>query len=416
MTGIKNMDMSKVLVLKDEVAYQPGQVVSKTLAQNEHLSVTLFAFDKGEEISTHESGGDAFVTCLDGVGKITIDGVDYELHEGESIVMPAKHPHAVFGKEQFKMLFVVVFYLFLFTMPFQYKVSEDKKVRVIIDTDAACEADDPFAIAHALMCQKFDVRAIFAEQFNREGSTRQSYEEILTVLRAMKKEVPVFMGEETKISEKKQGEEVSPAADFLIEEAMRVDEKPLFVLCIGAITNVASAMMKKKEIAKHMTIVWIGGQGHAYSTPEVREFNAGNDVEAINYVLNSGVNFWQIPNDVYGKMRISLAEIERRIAPCGEIGRHLFENMETYNHSEHAGWTAGESWTLGDSPAVGVVLDPDCGFYHETEAPIILDDTTNKFEKGRPKIRVYTSVDSRFILEDFIAKLEVLYGKGSDTK
>ena len=117
-------------------------------------------------------------------------------------------------------------------MPFQYKVSEDKKVRVIIDTDAACEADDPFAIAHALMCQKFDVRAIFAEQFNREGSTRQSYEEILTVLRAMKKEVPVFMGEETKISEKKQGEEVSPAADFLIEEAMRVDEKPLFVLCI----------------------------------------------------------------------------------------------------------------------------------------------------------------------------------------
>ena len=70
----------------------------------------------------------------------------------------------------------------------------------------------------------------------------------------------------------------------------------------------------------------------------------------------------------------------------------------------------------GDSPAVGVVLDPDCGFYHETEAPIILDDTTNKFEKGRPKIRVYTSVDSRFILEDFIAKLEVLYGKGSDTK
>ena len=112
MAGIKNMDMAKVLVLKDEVAYQPGQVVSKTLAQNEHLSVTLFAFDKGEEIGTHASdgsGGDAFVTCLDGVGKITIDGVDYELHEGESIVMPAKHPHAVFGKEQFKMLLVVVF-------------------------------------------------------------------------------------------------------------------------------------------------------------------------------------------------------------------------------------------------------------------------------------------------------------------
>lgn len=88
---------------------QAGQVVSRSLAQNDAMNMTLFSFDKGEEISTHESGGDAFVTCLDGVGEITIDGVKYELHEGESIVMPAKHPHAVYGKEQFKMLLVVVF-------------------------------------------------------------------------------------------------------------------------------------------------------------------------------------------------------------------------------------------------------------------------------------------------------------------
>lgn len=109
MSVMKNISKAEVMVLKEQVAYQQGQVVSKTLAQNEHLSVTLFSFDKGEEISTHESGEDAFVTCLDGVGKITIDGNDYELHEGESIVMPAKHPHAVFGQEQFKMLLVVVF-------------------------------------------------------------------------------------------------------------------------------------------------------------------------------------------------------------------------------------------------------------------------------------------------------------------
>ena len=109
MHKMKNMDFAKVVTLKEQVAYQAGQVVSKTLAQNEHVSITLFAFDKDEEISTHESGGDAFVTCLDGVGKITIDGVDYELKEGQSIVMPAKHPHAVFGQEQFKMLLVVVF-------------------------------------------------------------------------------------------------------------------------------------------------------------------------------------------------------------------------------------------------------------------------------------------------------------------
>lgn len=106
---MKNYDISTVLTMKEQVAYQLGQVVSKTLAQNDAVSVTLFAFDKGEEISTHESGGDALVLCLDGEGRITVDGVEHILHEGESILMSARHPHAVFGQERFKMLLVVVF-------------------------------------------------------------------------------------------------------------------------------------------------------------------------------------------------------------------------------------------------------------------------------------------------------------------
>ncbi len=106
---MKNISKAEVLTLKDQVEYQPGQVVSKTLAQNDAVSITLFSFDKDEEISTHAAGGDAFVTCLDGVGRITIDGQPHVLHEGESIVMPAGHPHAVYGQERFKMLLVVVF-------------------------------------------------------------------------------------------------------------------------------------------------------------------------------------------------------------------------------------------------------------------------------------------------------------------
>ena len=101
MDGMKNISKAEVLTLRDQVAYQSGQVVSRTLAQNEHVSVTLFSFDKGEEISTHESGGDAMTTSPARRGHI--------LHEGESIVMPARHPHAVYGQEQFKMLLVVVF-------------------------------------------------------------------------------------------------------------------------------------------------------------------------------------------------------------------------------------------------------------------------------------------------------------------
>jgi len=106
---IKNIDFSTVLPLAEQVTYQPGQIVSKTLAQNSALSLTLFAFDKGEEISTHESNGDAMVIALDGMGQVMIDGNNYILRAGETIIMPSKKPHAVFAPEQFKMFLVVVF-------------------------------------------------------------------------------------------------------------------------------------------------------------------------------------------------------------------------------------------------------------------------------------------------------------------
>ena len=95
---IKNIQKQIKLCLKDEVEYREGQVVSKTLAQNRNVSLTLFAFEKGEEISTHSSGGDALVTVLDGKGRFTIDGEIYYLCEGESIVMPRNVPHAVSGR------------------------------------------------------------------------------------------------------------------------------------------------------------------------------------------------------------------------------------------------------------------------------------------------------------------------------
>ena len=106
---IKNFPIEEVVNLAGQIAVRPGEVISKTLAQNDAVSVTLFAFDKGEEISTHESIGDAFVTVLEGVGEYTIDGKKYEVHAGESLVMPANIPHAVYAKEAFKWLLVVVF-------------------------------------------------------------------------------------------------------------------------------------------------------------------------------------------------------------------------------------------------------------------------------------------------------------------
>ena len=109
MSFIKNIDKSQVLTLKDEVSYQKGPVVSKTLAQNKAVSLTLFAFSKGEEISTHDSIGDAMVHVIEGTGQFTVDNVEHICKAGDVLVMPAKKPHAVFAKEDFKMLLTVVF-------------------------------------------------------------------------------------------------------------------------------------------------------------------------------------------------------------------------------------------------------------------------------------------------------------------
>ncbi|MDO5733708.1 MAG: cupin domain-containing protein [Eubacteriales bacterium] len=106
---IKNLEHSKVLPLASELSYLDGQIVSKTLAQNDQHSLTLFAFDQDEEISTHSSDGDALVYALDGEAKIVISGEEFSLKAGEAIVMPANQPHSVYAKEPFKMLLIVLF-------------------------------------------------------------------------------------------------------------------------------------------------------------------------------------------------------------------------------------------------------------------------------------------------------------------
>ena len=109
MAFIKNIDHETVINLADQIHAEPGQIVSKTLAQNKAVSLTLFAFSKGEEISTHDSIGDAMGHVIDGVGQFTVDGVEHICKAGDVLVMPAKKPHAVFAKEDFKMLLTVVF-------------------------------------------------------------------------------------------------------------------------------------------------------------------------------------------------------------------------------------------------------------------------------------------------------------------
>lgn len=106
---IKNIEHERVLPLASLVEIQPGQIVSRTLAQNRAVSVTLFAFDADTEIGTHDSTGDAMVLMLEGTGRFTVNGVPHEVHPGETLVMPAKKPHAVYAVTPMKWLLTVVF-------------------------------------------------------------------------------------------------------------------------------------------------------------------------------------------------------------------------------------------------------------------------------------------------------------------
>ncbi len=289
---------------------------------------------------------------------------------------------------------------------YQFTVPEYKRVRVIVSTDAACEADDPFAIAHALLSPKLEVKAVVAEHFMGEGSMERSFDAAKLLLGLMKSDVPVLHGQVWP----KDGQ-LSEGCQFIIDEARRDDPRRLYVLCMGATTTVADALRAAPEIAGRMTIVSIGGHGYHGAAFDWREFNWGNDPEAINFILrDTRVELWQIPSCAYAAMRVSLAELQRKVAPLGEVGAYLLRQMDEYNNTPSAGWTAGESWSLGDNPSVAMVIDDSAGRSCMENAWLIDESTRYVQELPGRQIRVFSYVDSRFVLEDLFAKLAINFG------
>lgn len=292
-------------------------------------------------------------------------------------------------------------------MTYRFTVPDYKRIRVIVDTDADCEADDPFAIAHALLTPKFLVKAVCAEHFNEAGSMERSLQTASTVVRLLHSPVRVFEGSRVPLKKLvlSSDADLSPASRAIVDEALRVDSHPLFILCLGAVTNVAAAIALHPEITERMTVIWIGSQLPKNGEEEIREFNSGNDVDGANLVLGSGVDLWLVPYQVYRTMNVSIAELQFKLAQAGDIGDFLFRNLVDYNNGEFASWTSGESWSLGDSPAVGLALKHDCGVFHYAPAPLVKPDSSTVFVPTRPMIRIYDSVDSRFVLGDLFAKL-----------
>lgn len=285
-----------------------------------------------------------------------------------------------------------------------YRISPERKTRVIVNTDAKNEADDQFAIVHALLTPSFELHGIIPAHFGTDKtkeSLKASHDEVMLLLRLMGLEgsVRVADGAPHAMPDEKTPVD-SPGARLIIEEAMKDDPRPLNVAFYGPLTDMASALLLEPRIAeRNVRVVWIGGGPWPTGG---REYNLSNDIHAANVVMKSKLEVWQIPSTVYRRMPVSYAELVEKVYPCGAIGRYLVEQLIEYNAK--AG-TALEHRSLGDSPAVGVLIYPECGAWEWRPAPEF-DSLMHYVHTGRNRpIRVYRDIDSRFILEDMFAKL-----------
>jgi len=301
-----------------------------------------------------------------------------------------------------------------------YEIPESRKLRVIIDSDAHAEADDQYAIVHALLTPQFNVKALIGAHYgtrSEKDSMDLSYKEILKLLDLMdmKTVAPVLKGGCSALVDEKTPQ-VSPGAEFIVKEALCTDPRRLFVVCQGAITDLASAYLLNPAIANKLTVIWIGGP--PYPAGGMEEFNMNNDINAANVVFDSDLDLWQVPMNVYTLMKISFAELWEKVRPHGQIGKYLFDNMMQVNHQaaimfpDNASFAPGESWQLGDSPVVGLMLNDHHFHYDVIPAPRVTTGCCYipRLDNTR-KIRVYNYLDSRFILEDMFAKLKYYFGK-----
>lgn len=305
-----------------------------------------------------------------------------------------------------------------------FQVPEIKKKRVIVHSDIAAEADDHFAVVHHLLTPSEDVKGIIAANFEwrfrtipalqsqKGNSMMASYEEGKKLLELMEiDDIPLYKGAVDKIEDVENLPE-SEGADFIIEEAMKEDDTPLYIALLGTITDLAIAYLKEPKIAEKITAaIWIGGG--AYPEGGV-ESNLQQDVLAGQIVFDCPINLWQVPLNAYNNIHISFAELVTKVKPCGAIGSYLVENMFGVNDwygkvPQRIPFPHGEVWSIGDQPTVSVLLESGSKF-HTERAKLNVDMTYTPNPNGK-EIRVYDVIDKRLTMEDLFAKLQLCYGK-----
>lgn len=282
------------------------------------------------------------------------------------------------------------------------------KVRMVLDTDTYNEIDDQFAVVYALLSpEQLDVEALYAAPFFNSRSTgpadgmEKSYQEILRLLDKLN--IPsdgfVFRGSSDYLHDWDNPHRSEAAID-LVKKAMASDETPLYVVAIGAITNVASAILLEPEIIERIVVVWLGG--NPLHWPYAREFNLGQDLQASKLIFDCGVPLVHIPcYGVASHLLTTVAEMERHVQGQGAIGDYLVEIFKSY-HADHFAW----SKVIWDISAIGYLINSEWVPTEIVHSPILTDQVTWSFDNSRHFIRSATFVKRDPIFRDLFTKLK----------
>ncbi|WP_221583487.1 nucleoside hydrolase [Microbacterium sp. G2-8] len=281
--------------------------------------------------------------------------------------------------------------------------------RVIINTDAKNEADDQFAIVHALLSPTLDIRGIVPAHFGtgkRSDSLRASREEVDLLLRLMGREGEYVVADGATHALPDPVAPVPSAGSALIIEESKKDEGTLYIPFLGPLTDMASAILEDPEIQdRDVVVVWIGGPPHDDLIPgHAPEFNLSNDIVAANIVMDSRIPVWQIPMSVYAMVSVGHEELRQKVSPLGELGAYLTQQVIEFN--ARGTRLMMDFRSLGDSPAIGVIMNPRGATWRSCPAPFFdADGSMREPEPGRREIPVCESIDTRWLMEDMFAKL-----------
>ena len=281
------------------------------------------------------------------------------------------------------------------------------KIRMVLDTDTYNEIDDQFAVVYSLLSpKKLDVEAIYAAPFYNSRSSgpadgmEKSYDEILRLLDRLNisSENFVFKGSTHYLTDPENPEKNAAVLD-LIEKAMQSDKDPLYVVAIGAITNIASAILLEPKIIDKIVVVWLGG--HALNWRDTNEFNLMQDVPAAQLIFNCGVPLVQIPcMGVTSHLLTTVSEMEEYVKGKGEIGDYLFEIFKDYHNGEPA-W----SKVIWDISTIAYLINESWTPSDIIHSPVLTDQKTWSIDHSRHFIRSAKFVDRDLIFRDFFMKL-----------